>query len=135
MARTASRGAGSGCGRLRAAAQPAAPQAPAADEKPQYGGTMGYGGLSAPSHLDVLVGAATGGNRNSGGVYDRLVDYDYADPNYKVDYKLVPGLADRWEMSPDGKTYTFFLHKGVKWHDGEDFTAADVVYTFQRIIE
>ena len=119
-----------------AQAQPTAPQAPAvAEEKPQYGGTLVFGGLSAPAHLDVLAAAATGDNRNSSGVYDRLLNYDYADPNHTADYKLVPGLADRWEMSPDGKTYTFFLHKGVKWHDGEDFTAADVVYTYKRIIE
>ena len=119
------------------AAQPGAPQASpvGTQEKPLYGGTMFYAGLSGPSNLDVLSKTATGDNRNSGGVYDRLVDYDYADPDYKVDYKMVPGLAERWTISPDGKTYTFFLHKGVKWHDGEDFTAADVVYTFNRIVE
>ena len=117
------------------ATQPTAQQAPAADEKPQYGGTLVYGGLSAPSHLDVLAGGGTGDTRNSGAIYDKLVEYDYMDPNYKVDYKLVPALADRWEISPDGKTYTFFLHKGVKWQDGEGFTAADVVYTFQRIMK
>ena len=117
-------------------AQPAAPQAPATtDEKPQYGGTMIYGGLSAPPTLDVLANAGPGDGRNSGGVYDKLVDYDYADPNYTVDYKLIPGLAERWEISPDGKTYSFFLRKGVKWHDGEPFTAADVVYTYKRIID
>ena len=43
----------------------------------------------------------------------------------RVPYFRRPALADRWEMAPDGKTYTFFLHKGVKWHDGEDLTAAD----------
>src|SRR3990167_8177848 len=77
------------------AAQPA-PQAPAAtDEKPQYGGTLIYGGLLAPPSLDVLGKARPGDGRNSGGVYDRLMDYDYADSNYTVDYKLVPSLAER----------------------------------------
>ena len=47
------------------ASQPAQQAPAAADEKPQYGGTLIYGGLSAPSHLDVLVGAGTGDGRNS----------------------------------------------------------------------
>jgi peptide/nickel transport system substrate-binding protein len=39
------------------------------------------------------------------------------------------GLADYWEISPDNRTYTFHLNKDVKWHDGTDFTAADVVFS------
>ena len=42
-------------------------------------------------------------------------------------------LADSWDISEDGKLYTFYLHKGVKWHDGEDFTADDVVFTFTSL--
>ena len=43
---------------------------------------------------------------------------------------VIPWLADSWEMSDDGKTWTFHLHEGVKWHDGEPFTAKDVQFTF-----
>ena len=39
------------------------------------------------------------------------------------------GLADYWEISPDNRTYTFYLNKDAKWHDGADFTAADVVFS------
>jgi peptide/nickel transport system substrate-binding protein len=39
------------------------------------------------------------------------------------------GLADYWEIAPDGKTYTFYLNQDAKWHDGTDFTAADVVFS------
>ena len=39
------------------------------------------------------------------------------------------GLADYWEISPDNRTYTFHLNKDAKWHDGTDFTAADVVFS------
>jgi peptide/nickel transport system substrate-binding protein len=39
------------------------------------------------------------------------------------------GLADYWEISPDNRTYTFHLNKDAKWHDGVDFTAADVVFS------
>lgn len=41
-----------------------------------------------------------------------------------------PALAESWEISPDGKRYTFKLRKNVKWHDGKPFTADDVVFTF-----
>jgi peptide/nickel transport system substrate-binding protein len=42
-------------------------------------------------------------------------------------------LAETWQVSPDGKTYTFQLRKDVKWHDGTPFTSADVAHTFMKI--
>jgi peptide/nickel transport system substrate-binding protein len=45
-----------------------------------------------------------------------------------------PDLAEKWETSPDGKTYTFHLRPGVKFHNGRDLTSADVKYTYERII-
>jgi len=44
--------------------------------------------------------------------------------------KLEPSLAERWEISPDYKTYTFYLRKGVLWHDGKPVTAEDVYFSF-----
>ena len=41
----------------------------------------------------------------------------------------VPDLAERWEVTPDGRTYTFHLHRNVFWHDGERLDAADVAFT------
>ncbi len=43
------------------------------------------------------------------------------------------GLAESWDISADGLTYTFHIRQGVKWHDGEDLTADDVLFTFQTI--
>lgn len=47
--------------------------------------------------------------------------------------EALPALAKSWEVSDDGLEYTFHLRQGVKFHDGTDFTAADVVYTFDFI--
>jgi len=41
-------------------------------------------------------------------------------------------LADSWEVSQDGRNYTFKLRKGVKWHNGDDFTAQDMLFTYER---
>jgi peptide/nickel transport system substrate-binding protein len=47
----------------------------------------------------------------------------------------VPDLATSWTVSEDGKVYTFALRRGVKWHDGAPFTARDVQFTFERILD
>ena len=61
-------------------------------------------------------------------VYDYLVDID-------AQSQPVPRLATVWEISDDGLTYTFDLAQGVTWHDGAPFSAADVVWTFNRLRE
>ena len=49
--------------------------------------------------------------------------------------KFVPGLAEKWDISPDAKTYTFNLKKGVKFTDGSPFNGAAVKFTFDRIVD
>ena len=56
-----------------------------------------------------------------------LVSYD------PFTQESIPALAKSWKISPDGKTYTFFLREGVKFSDGADFTADDVIFTFDTI--
>ncbi|MDR1704442.1 MAG: ABC transporter substrate-binding protein [Clostridiales bacterium] len=51
------------------------------------------------------------------------------------DYDIVPDLAESWEYNEDNTVLTFKLREGVKWHDGEDFTAEDVVFTMNTIKE
>jgi len=46
----------------------------------------------------------------------------------------IPGMAERWELSDDGLTYTFHLREGLKWSDGEPLTASEIVASFQRIL-
>ena len=48
---------------------------------------------------------------------------------------FVPALAEKWEMSADGRIYRFLLRRNVKWHDGQPFTAADVAFTFRYLKE
>ncbi len=59
-------------------------------------------------------------------IYSGLMRYD-------SEGQLVPDLAERYDVSEDQKTYTFFLRKGIVWHDGEPFDADDVVFTFEMI--
>ncbi|MFM1654316.1 ABC transporter substrate-binding protein [Brevibacillus sp. B_LB10_24] len=59
-------------------------------------------------------------------LFDHLVRYD-------KDGQVVGQLAEKWETSEDGKTWTFYLHEGVKYHDGSDLTAEDVKFNFDRI--
>jgi oligopeptide transport system substrate-binding protein len=49
--------------------------------------------------------------------------------------RVVPAAAERFTVSPDGKTYTFFLRAGAQWHDGKPVTANDFVYTFRRLVD
>lgn len=49
--------------------------------------------------------------------------------------EFVPGLADSWEISSDGMSYTFHLHRGIKFHDGTPFNAEAVKYNFDRLVD
>jgi peptide/nickel transport system substrate-binding protein/oligopeptide transport system substrate-binding protein len=61
-------------------------------------------------------------------IWDGLFDYD------SETLELVPELCDKWEVSNDGLVYTFYLKKGVKFHDGSPLTAEDFVYSWTRAV-
>ena len=61
-------------------------------------------------------------------VYDGLLEYDF-------NLKPIPSLAESWNVSADGKTITFKLRQGVKFHDGKPFTSADVQYSIMEVLK
>src|SRR5262249_16302010 len=64
-------------------------------------------------------------------IYNGLTKYDYGRTN-----QLIPDLAERWDLSPHGKVYTFFLRKGIKWHKGYgELTADDVKFSYERVLD
>src|SRR5207302_5002233 len=87
-----------------------------AQEKPRSGGILTWFDYGDPGRLDVHAESPLVVQQATAGVYSGVLHYDPADPS-----KVVGDLAERWTVSPDGKTYTFHLRKGVKWHDGEPF--------------
>jgi peptide/nickel transport system substrate-binding protein len=62
-----------------------------------------------------------------GNVYEGLTKRD-------KDLKIIPGLAERWEVLDNGMRWRFYLRKGVKFHNGNDFNADDVVFSAQRVV-
>jgi len=97
--------------------------------KPVYGGTVIFGSPADAEILNPILHNDTA----SSNVTDRIFD-----PVLRVDPltgQPAPWLAERWTVSDDGLTYTFYLRRGVRWHDGEEFTAHDVKFTFEAILD
>lgn len=106
---------------LAVAGLPGIPGAWAADQ-PVRGGTLVTVIQPEPTALASVVNNNYANSSVSANVYDGLLRYDEG-------MLPQPGLAERWEVSVDGKSITFHLRKGVKWHDGQDFTSADVKFS------
>jgi peptide/nickel transport system substrate-binding protein len=59
-------------------------------------------------------------------VFDALLGFDYEKGG------IGPGVAERWELAPDGGSWLFYLRQGVKWHNGDPLTAHDVKFSLER---
>ena len=79
-----------------------------------------------PPHLDPTGAAA--------GAIDQVLYSNVFEglTRFASDGSIIPGLAKSWDVSSDGTTYTFHLHKGVKYHDGSDMDANDVKFSLDR---
>lgn len=93
------------------------------------GGTLVAAISSRPDQLDPHRTTAYPSFQVLENVYDTLVVPNPDDLTYS------PSLAEEWETSDDGLTWTFTLREGVTFHDGSEFDSADVVYSFNRIID
>jgi len=114
-----------------AAAQPTvAPTTPpaAAAGQPKRGGVLKVGLQADPTSLDPQKTSLTALFHVTEHIYSLLV-------RLKPDLTVEPDLAEKWDISPDGKTYTFTLRQGVKFHSGKPLTSADVKYTFDRLVD
>jgi ABC-type transport system substrate-binding protein len=103
----------------------------APEPNPKRGGVLRYGVLSAPAHFDVHQSGTVSNMGSQGAMYDNLIRRDPRDSGQTI----IPDLAHSWEIAKDGKTYTFFLRKGVLFHDGAELTADDVKATYDRIVK
>ena len=92
----------------------------------ERGGTFIKAIENEPATLDYLFGNDFGAITVATNLYNRLFWLDF-------DFKPNPELAESYEISPDGLTYTIQLRKDVKWHDGVPFTAHDVVFSFSEM--
>jgi peptide/nickel transport system substrate-binding protein len=106
------------------AAKPAAPAAAAGT--PKKGGILVVGATDEAADLDPHWQNALARQQRTQNIYSYLVQAD-------KDLRIQPDLAEKWELSPDGKTYTFSLRKGVKFHNGRELTSEDVKYSIERI--
>ena len=79
--------------------------------------------------LDPAESFEFSGSEVTGNIYERLITYDLKDVS-----KLKGELAESWSVGPDGKTYTFKMRKGIKFHSGNPVTAQDAAYSLQRAV-
>ncbi|MGD0765240.1 MAG: ABC transporter substrate-binding protein [Dehalococcoidia bacterium] len=94
---------------------------------PQPGGTYVEGVAGAPSHINPLFDSTNDVDKD-------LVALIFSGlTRLGPDGEVLPDLAESWDISNDGLTYTFHLRDGVLWHDGQPFTADDVVFTFKAL--
>ncbi len=79
-----------------------------------------------PTYIDPAIGSDYSSTTSINALYDPLV---YPDIN-----GVKPWVAESWEVSEDGKTWTFHIRKGIKFHDGTELNAEDVVFSIERMI-
>lgn len=98
------------------------PTSVAAQETPRRGGVLTVHFSTEQRILNPSLQASTGVYIVGGKMQEALVDLD-------AQGNPVGVLAESWESAPDGKTHVFRLRRGVTWHDGKDFTSADVAFS------
>ncbi|MDH4617808.1 ABC transporter substrate-binding protein [Brevibacillus sp. AY1] len=99
-----------------------------ADLQPKKGGTITIGIANEPDQLDIHKTGMAVANQIAGNLGASLVTQDPDTLEFK------PYLAESWQVSEDGKTWTFKIRTGVKFHDGTAMTAKSIAETYQRAL-
>lgn len=102
---------------------------PAAGQSPRPGGTYHFSlGPSDPPSLDPAHVTDTTSHSVVSELFDGLVELDR-------EMRVRPAIAERWEVSSDGRTYRFFLRRGVRFQNGREVSAEDFRYSFLRVLD
>jgi peptide/nickel transport system substrate-binding protein len=97
-------------------------------DEPAYGDSLIEGTIGEPSILIPMLAGDSASHSVAGLIFNGLVKYD-------TNLSVIGDLAESWDISPDGLVITFHLRKGVKWADGVEFTADDVMFGYKTIID
>jgi glutathione transport system substrate-binding protein len=98
------------------------------DELGAPGGELIYGLSSDPPNMDPHIATGAAAETVKMQIYNSLL-------RFWIGGEIEPDLAESYEVSDDGLTYTFTLRDGVTWHDGSDFSADDVIASLDRILD
>lgn len=99
-----------------------------AEGEPAYGDALVTGTIGEPTILIPMLAGDSASHEVAGMIFNGLVKYD-------TDLSVIGDLAESWDVSKDGLVITFHLRKGVRWTDGADFTAEDVMFGYKTIID
>lgn len=98
------------------------------NSKPRYGGVFRLKSFTDRFRMQLDPASPESFIFISEQIFDGLVKLD-------KDLNIVPSLAEYWKISSDGKKYTFYLRKGVKFHNGRELSAEDVKFSFERLLD
>ncbi|WP_368653178.1 ABC transporter substrate-binding protein [Ornithinibacillus sp. 4-3] len=96
-----------------------------AEQEPQTGGTLNFAFNAQPPGLDPVVTTATATRDIARNIYEQLVTFD-------SEFQVQPMLAESFEANQEEKTVTFKLRQGVKFHNGDEMKAEDVVASMEK---
>jgi peptide/nickel transport system substrate-binding protein len=98
------------------------------EQNPRTGGTLTMWIAADPPNFDVHQNSTYATQHVTAPCYNNLVQHDPLNP-----HRIIPDLAEGWEVSPDGKRYTFHLVPEVTFHDGHPCSSADVKMSLDRL--
>ncbi len=94
----------------------------------EYGGELTFATISEPLTFNLAMSNDAGSSGVLSYLFEGLTDISW------LTGEPIENLAESWDVSADGLTWTFYLRRDVLWHDGEPFNADDVEFTFNEII-